>query len=113
MWETVSKVKNLAGLAAVALAVAYLLSDKLIESGRIGNSMAVAMLLGFLVVFVFGVMILAIVGKAVESSKKTATTKIVGSGNKVEQSNKGGDGSRNKLDADIAGDDNEVKQANE
>ena len=112
MWESVAKVKNLVGLAAVALAIAYLLSDKLIQTGAIGSSTAVAMLLGFLVVFVFGVMILAIVGKVVETSKRSAGSKISGSGNTVTQNNAIDPGSRSKADSEIDGDDNKVTQAN-
>lgn len=112
MWESVSKVKNLAGVAAVALVVAYLLSDKLIETGAIGTSTGVAMLLGFLLVFVFGVMILAIVGKMAEGGSSKSSAKIVGSGNKVTQSAGAANGARNRADADIEGDDNEVNQGN-
>ena len=115
MWETVTKVKNLVGLAAVALAIAYLLSDKLIQTGAIGSSTAVAMLLGFLVVFVFGVMILAIVGKVKEGGSSKAKVVIKGNNNEVAQASGSGDEGplHRKADAEIEGDGNKVTQAGE
>ena len=115
MWETVSKVKNLAGLAALALAIAYLLSDKLIEAEVISGGFGAAMLLGFLVVFVFGVMILAIVGKVKEGGSSKAKVVIKGNNNEVSQASGGGaDGPQTrKANAEIEGDGNKVTQAGE
>lgn len=110
MWESVSKVKNLVGLAALAVGAAYLLSDKLIETGAIGDSTALAMLLGFLVVFVFGVMVLAIIGKVKEGGSSKASVKISGSGNEVQQNGGQSDIRNRNADAEIEGDNNKVNQ---
>jgi Na+-transporting methylmalonyl-CoA/oxaloacetate decarboxylase gamma subunit len=85
MWKFATSIKTIIGLSALSLLIAYLLTDKMIESGIIETTFGLGMLFVFLFIFVVSNLILVIISK--EKQNKTIDTlkQNVKSGNSNEQ----------------------------